>query len=159
MRRDGILALFPNADFANNGWTVIVTLTRQISGTWFTIWGRNLASWTDGTTFSFSSTLANRNLTSKNYLRLDIGFFANSMELLPNDQRIEKVQLIENEYANTECIADDRYESFAIVGASCGEMVDGNDQGCGVIFFLSFHLSQISAAVFQDFRTHNQKNP
>ena len=65
---------------------------------------RNLSEW--------KSVVRNRD--ENDTLRLDIGFFSHlPSALLPNNQGIAKVQFLENEYANTECSLDDRYDSYA----------------------------------------------
>ena len=128
---DGISPHFPEADFTKNGWTVIATLKHAMNGTWFTLKGRNLGSSINQKTFSFTSTELNRDLEqwSNRTLKLNFGFFSHFSEtptFLPNGQMIKKVQFLENEYANTECVTDDNYNSYGSVDAA-GKIVDVDD--------------------------------
>ena len=101
-----------------------------MSGTWFTLKGTNFGSSINQKTFSFTSTEYNRDLGqwSNETLKLNIGFFSHfspSQNFLPNGQKIQKVQFLEHEYANTECVTDDDYSSYGSVNAD-GNIVDVN---------------------------------
>ena len=127
---------FPHSDFATNGFTVIVTMNESINGTFFVArslnWNghRDLNGNGEGRTFSFTSTYQNRNKLTQNYynenanstspvwklksgksagdhrIYFDISFYAEPGNTLPENYQVEKVQLIEGEYANTECLTD-----------------------------------------------------
>ena len=182
------------ADFANNGYTLIVTLAKEMKGKFFVTNGANLHAHRDsnddtkpgwGKTFSFTSREHNRahivdfdqtkwdanqtaaetdrdNETDKsnwnqqtatntagnsvnyyanmpnyeNYITIDnirdyrltfqMTFIADPGETLPDDQKIVKVEILEFEFAHTECRTDsatfDSYGQYYYPGS-----LPGND--------------------------------
>lgn len=131
-----IYRYFPHSDFATNGYTVIVTMNESIKGSFFVSkslnWNghRDSSGDGEGRTFSFTSTPQNRDRLTQSYydsnsngttpvwklkagksagnhrINFDIVFYAEADATLPVGFTVEKVQLLEGEMVNTECLTD-----------------------------------------------------
>ena len=125
-------------DFSNNGYTIIITLNKEMSGMFFTPNGDNFSTANDGETFGKGKTISftsreyyqdilerDTSTVSKPYKKrafFPITFYSQGHgqtgEYLPANLNIAQVRLLEGEFSNVECLVSNDYDAFSVVDDS-----------------------------------------